>query len=135
MPQVPWTEAEKAILRDTINDGLPYSHVAERLGRSRNSCIGMGRRMGITPPNKTAAPAPAPPPKPKKPRFIPCDGLPLVDLDAGDCRYPIGQDDKGRHLFCGAATGSTARAWCAQHHHVVYEKGSAKTPPKIVATW
>lgn len=38
--------------------------------------------------------------------------LALVDLERGDCRYPVTDDPGGRHLFCGLpADGS----YCAHH--------------------
>lgn len=42
-------------------------------------------------------------------------GVPMIDLGAGACRWPIGRDALGRHAFCGAAAAE-GRPYCAGHH-------------------
>ena len=40
-------------------------------------------------------------------------GFLIIDLCDDQCRWPIGEDSSGRHLFCGAP--SSCGAYCADH--------------------
>jgi hypothetical protein len=51
--------------------------------------------------------------------FVPPAGRPLLDLPARGCRYAVGQDDTGRHLFCGEPS-VLKKSWCAHHQDVVF---------------
>jgi hypothetical protein len=48
------------------------------------------------------------------------DGVLLMNLGRGQCRYAIGEDANvtGRHLFCAAAT-LPDRPYCEHHHRIV----------------
>ena len=42
-----WTDADDAKLREMVAAGKSYGMAAEALGRTRNSCIGRGHRLGL----------------------------------------------------------------------------------------
>ena len=42
-----WTEQDDARLRELLEQGLSYWEVGEAMGRSKNSCIGRGHRLGL----------------------------------------------------------------------------------------
>ena len=50
--EVPWTEEEKAKVKEMREAGLSYQTIGEHFGRSRQSAIGIGFRMGLTMPAK-----------------------------------------------------------------------------------
>jgi len=56
---------------------------------------------------------PLPPPPPPPPE----GGVRLVDIEHGQCRFPIGDPKDASFRFCGADTG---RTYCAVHHRIVY---------------
>lgn len=85
-------------------------------------------------------PMPELPPAPQKPRGEAWDAIPgiqpvsLVDLEAGQCKWPIGQDSP--YLFCGAP--ATHRHYC-EHHHAwsvgngsSFERAAIKTAQRAV---
>ncbi|MGX7708009.1 hypothetical protein [Methylobacterium sp. Gmos1] len=53
--------------------------------------------------------------------FAPPAGRPLVDLPKDGCRYAIGCDSAGRHLFCGKPSVAT-KSWCPDHFLVVFSE-------------
>ena len=50
--EVPWTEEEKAKLKEMRNAGLSYLTISKHFGRSRQSAIGVGFRMGLSLPTE-----------------------------------------------------------------------------------
>lgn len=44
----PWTEEDTQELRDLLNDGLSWTQIARKIGRSRNSVAGKITRMNGT---------------------------------------------------------------------------------------
>jgi hypothetical protein len=70
-----------------------------------------------TPIEETSAPVEEKPrlvrPKPLK--------LPIGDLAAHQCRWPVDQDQDGIHLFCGAATDPFDR-YCPYHLSKAYQR-------------
>lgn len=55
--------------------------------------------------------APTPPPEPAEVRMVR-----LIDLEAGDCRWPVGRDG-GQHLFCGLERRDRDTSYCGHHAH------------------
>lgn len=51
-------------------------------------------------------------------------GVHLLDLNEGDCRWPIGETNRG-HFFCGEPRRDVRTRYCAEHHSRVWVKGSA----------
>lgn len=62
-----------------------------------------------------------PPPVPEMRR------VPLVDLERGECKWPVAMDSTvpGGHLFCGAAT-KDLQGWCPYHIHRGYAPARAR---------
>jgi hypothetical protein len=46
-------------------------------------------------------------------------GRPLLDLPKNGCRYALGRDSAGRHLFCGEPSVVT-KSWCPDHFLIVF---------------
>jgi GcrA cell cycle regulator len=64
--------------------------------------------------------------------------LPLVDLEAGDCRYPYGGDAEGEPItFCGHPR-QEGSSYCLAHFHLtsapelLEKRTPAKTPLRLV---
>ena len=121
---------------------------------SRNAAIGRGKRMGFAGPERSAElprlPQTVAPPRlhklrernPTEPRrlapafkraeriklrcvqILPRH-LPLIDLEAGDCRYPYGGDAEGEAItFCGHPQREGS-SYCAGHFHLTRGPGTA----------
>lgn len=52
-------------------------------------------------------------------------GKPLVELNAGDCRFPLGPTAAPVLLFCGAPA-IEGRAWCGYHLPICYASMRAR---------
>lgn len=49
-------------------------------------------------------------------RALPANGEPVILLDLGvGCKWPVGQDKDGQHLFCNRQRGED-RPYCDEHH-------------------
>jgi GcrA cell cycle regulator len=120
---------------------------------SRNATIGRARRMGLAGPERPERPArPTPRPKRARPRKLRagvaakprrkaavferaaalklrCVGivprhLSLVELEAGDCRYPFGGDKEGEAItFCGHPRREGS-SYCVSHFHLTSGPGT-----------
>ena len=129
-----WSLGEIEKLRALILRGLPFSKIADILGRTRNACIGRSHRIDDLPKVEKVK-KPPPPPKEKKvkplkkkrergniimfpaPKAQKQKRLTILDLSAGQCRYPIDESRDGIHYFCGQdAVGS----YCEKHHKIAY---------------
>jgi GcrA cell cycle regulator len=120
---------------------------------SRNAAIGRAARMGLACPERPdrprASPKPRPQPRhklrirvlaePRKPRrlreraaalHLRCVGivprhLALIELEAGDCRYPYGGDVEGEAItFCGHPKTAGA-SYCASHVRLTHRSDGA----------
>ena len=137
-----WSLGEIEKLRALILRGLPFSKIADILGRTRNACIGRSHRIDDLQKVEKVKKLPPPPPPPKekkvrekrKPRcgkttekidrksadvilFKKPKCLTILDLSVGQCRYPIDESKDGIHYFCGQnAVGS----YCEKHHKIAY---------------
>jgi hypothetical protein len=49
-------------------------------------------------------------------------GFLLTDMEDHQCRWPIGIDEYGKHLFCGSAKRS-ASSYCDEHHKLAWIPG------------
>lgn len=56
-----------------------------------------------------------------------CDGVHLMDLNPGDCRYAVARTDAG-HFFCGQPRKSAKTSYCEDHHSKVWVKRSNIKP-------
>lgn len=62
------------------------------------------------------------PPKLKtRPRLTPApaNGILISGLESGQCKFAVGTDKAGNHIFCGAATDGGS--WCDAHRIRVYQ--------------
>jgi GcrA cell cycle regulator len=118
-----------------------------RTAYSRNAAIGRAKRMGLAAPERPSDWS-KPPPKAKPPRLhklherqvpepmrlmprfereetvklrcveIDPRHLSLMDIEAGDCRYPYGGDEEGEAItFCGHPR-RPGTSYCAAHFHL-----------------
>lgn len=63
----------------------------------------------------------------------------LTDLQSGQCKYPVSQDEHGDHLFCAEAVRDIGCSYCAAHAALCYVKpvklvrarSNSVTPPTI----
>lgn len=134
---------------------------------TRNATIGRSKRMGLTRPAKPASPQHVPPqtrpsrthragsagaatkaePIPAiqhaEPVKLRCVGIrprlvPLVELEAGDCRYPYRGDKDGEPItFCGHPRREGS-SYCTPHFRLTRdpglgsERGAAPVVPRLV---
>ncbi len=52
-------------------------------------------------------------------------GSPLFELGHRCCRWPTGEDENGRILFCGEVT-EPSKSWCMTHGALVFRKKETK---------
>jgi len=146
-----WDEPTVESLKRYMREGLSSSQMASRLGTTRNAVIGKVMRLGIgssrpvrpDPLAKVRAPAvrkprPAPLPKVKAPSLPAAESLPvpnadhaapefrtlpMMDLTAGDCRFPLWDHRDNppfeQQLYCGNATPE-GKSWCPYHQAIVF---------------
>jgi hypothetical protein len=57
-------------------------------------------------------------------------GVHLLDLREDDCRYPVGETARG-HFFCGEPRRDHKTRYCAEHHPIVWVKGSSPKDRKF----
>jgi hypothetical protein len=73
------------------------------------------------------------PPRPKvRVQVVPdidVGGVHLLDLREDDCRFPVGETARG-HFFCGAPRRDHKTRYCAEHHPIVWVKGSSPKDKK-----
>jgi hypothetical protein len=138
-----WTTEMHDRLRELTSAAeiLTYETIAGKLSvefdvtLTKNACIGVARRLGIS---KRPAPSFANPgsdfePKPKNPKrvpkfvFDPPDLAPpgprnglktILELKPSSCRWTHG--DHAPYLFCGRRTDGAP--YCAEHHKIVYSR-------------
>lgn len=138
------TEDEIGLVRTLWDQGLSGSQIGRRIGRTRNSILGLARRLGLPsrdqiksatdsanmqwmlrrrrkakPISGASLRRKAPEPRhqtPATPVEAPAHPpVALLDLKPWHCRYPV---EGG---FCGAKTCSRgSRKWCAHHADIVY---------------
>ena len=134
-----WTPEAEQQLRDLAATGLSARQIAIQMGAAtKNTVIGKANRLGVqlgikrgdskpkiaaSKPLRTEAPkvnirASVPVPKIiPVPVDIPADGVRLVDIGHGQCRWPLGDPKSEAFRFCGA---HAERTYCPHHHALVY---------------
>ena len=133
-----WTDDRVALLKKLWGEGKTAAEIAKELGGvTRNAVIGKAHRLKlsnrvspiqqnkkVTPPkpqNQNAQHAPAQPRKRVK-EFVD-DGrerVPLADLKAGQCRWPIGDPREKNFGFCGCKA-LPGLPYCLEHSQVAYQ--------------
>lgn len=120
-----WSNHDVATLRRMWADKRTMSDIGDAVGRDRSAVGGKIRRLGLTRRGPSAAEVPAhryglrlwrPPPKTRQPRAArrEAGGVPLMDLSADGCRWPVGEDARGSYLFCDAAV-LKGSSYCPGH--------------------
>jgi len=132
-----WTMAEKAVVKEGRRRGLSARAIATKLpGRTRNAVVALAHREGYDTPvparfggkgvrknqgNQLVSLSPVLskplPPPPPPPAIEGMRAVRLEDLEAQECRFPVGEE-KSIQLFCGAP----GHPWCAHHRAIVYRK-------------
>lgn len=130
-----WTKAQDDYLRQWYGKKTP-AEIGIEVGRVRGSVIGRAHRLGLSDKRKSRSPwqprlrAPSPPkriesmpPHPKNsqpPKPLPLDcwqplpgtiPIPLIELEANDCRWPVTGG------FCGCLR-LEGRPYCALHNRI-----------------
>lgn len=85
-----------------VGEGLTYSKIAKKINVSRNAAIGKARRLGLGPTKNV-------------PNFT-MRLIPMMELSANDCRYPVEAGDG--FVFCGLP--KTQKSYCAYHAQKCY---------------
>lgn len=139
----PWTTLEIADVVRLWNDGYAASQIALKIGRTRNSVIGVVFRQKLASRTTQIRSRPAPLTQEEKEarsvkrtatlavrrqQFTEMRPLnvSLLDLKPHHCRFPYGD---GPHFFCGA-TVKQFTSYCPYHHSVCYGRPAA-TPEQI----
>jgi GcrA cell cycle regulator len=129
-----WTPEAVARLRGFHSEGFSFSEIASLLSRSRNSCIGKAHRLGMTQAKEVSvenhrkslssrASSSAPIRRRRlilKSDLIDDNAIPveqrktLMDLEPGDCRWPVGHPGEPDFFFC-AAPAMHGHSYCPNH--------------------
>jgi GcrA cell cycle regulator len=105
-------------------------HRSARLPRRKPPSLSKQRAGKIRERRKAASPEPRPTHAPAEQVKLRCVGLrprllSLVDLEAGDCRYPYGgEKDSDAILFCGHPRLAGC-SYCSPHFHLTRDDGLA----------
>lgn len=146
-----WPEDRVASLKKLHAEGLSMSQIARRLGHglSRSAVLGKIHRLGLarpevakpiryTPGRPAKAPKPSPGPtaaatnvihlkpptpvRPERPHKGPV--VPMAQLQAHMCKWPIGDPQDAGFGFCGAKRQG-ALPYCDAHIRRAYQAGTA----------
>lgn len=60
-------------------------------------------------------------------------GVTITRLRANGCRYPVGYNQRGQHLFCNAPQGKSS--YCLEHHSIVFVPPTKKNIQRICFAW
>jgi GcrA cell cycle regulator len=139
-----WNEADRDRVKRMLIDGWSRDRISKAMGMSRSAAVGRifrdpklreiapGLPRQATQPRKWRMPVPLS--KVKPPRRDPAirekvaslpppavRNVPLSELLANECRWPVTADDvrPGEHLFCGAKT-RPLQHWCPYHRLIGY---------------
>ena len=146
-----WTPERIEQLRSCVGSGMTCSQIAAAIGVSRNAVIGKIHRLGLSSGRPAGAGSRANcPPRARHPRGptqrrllrlayarAPLDEImsgvvvisthpcSLIDIDAHQCRWPIGDPASTNFLFCGndAIAGLT---YCVGHARMAYRAPASR---------
>lgn len=142
-PEVIWTEEEKATLKAMREAGHSYLTISKHFGRSRQSAIGVGFRMGLTIPTKKSK-VTAPKLVERKAEYVAPGSVrlqiksfnmaripditkyllkgstpkSLVERKFGECCFPV-SGDSDQTLYC-CETVVPEKNYCKRHYRVMY---------------
>lgn len=133
-----WTDERVSLLTKLWGEGKTAAEIAKELGGvTRNAVIGKAHRLKLSnrvspiQQNKKsvapkaqapakAAPAPAQPKVKKTALQDNRQGIPLTDLKANQCRWPIGDPQEESFGFCGDGC-LPSLPYCLEHAQVAYQ--------------
>jgi GcrA cell cycle regulator len=127
-----WSNAQIESLTWCVNSAVSFSAIAPIVGKSRNSCIGKARRLGLVCKN-----SPGGTKKLIEPVTMPSDtaGVSLMELTNDTCRWPIGDVGAADFHFCGHPPKKDA-PYRDSHCAVAYQKPGRLEKMKFVRrTW
>lgn len=147
-----WTDERVALLKKLWGEGKTAAEIAKELGGvTRNAVIGKAHRLKLSnrvspiqqnkkpAPKQQAAPAQNNERKTVKPS-IPVstddddrDRIPLTDLKAGQCRWPLGDPREKNFGFCGCKS-LPGLPYCIEHAQVAYQPATRNRIMKDQAT-
>jgi len=127
-----WTDDRVALLKNLWTEGKTAAEIAKALGGvTRNAVIGKAHRLKlsnrVSPIQQNKKPAQ---PKKKAEPVVSAkkilaedaqrDTVPLVDIGARDCRWPIGDPQDENFGFCGCPA-LPGLPYCMEHAQVAYQ--------------
>jgi len=129
-----WTDERVELLTKLWGEGKTAAEIAKELGGvTRNAVIGKAHRLKlsnrVSPIQQNKKPASvktqsAPPiPERKIQKAAAQDnrqGVPLIDLKASQCRWPLGDPREESFGFCGCKT-IAGLPYCAEHAKIAYQ--------------
>ena len=124
-----WTEKIVRRLHKLWAEGNTASAIGHELGTTKNAVTSKKRRLAkksaATPKANKKTKAPARPPRPKKVRR---KAKPLINLEPGECHFPVNQARVGQdHLFCAKPTLGE-KTYCPKHRAVVWRPAPRRIP-------
>lgn len=159
-----WTDVQEAQLIELIGLQLSASKIGLEMGKSRNSIIGKVHRQGLKlfiPARRPRDPNYVRPRRAKQARKLPSYRLspvqelfyaeavnlppdwsdhmvPFMDVQEGQCRWPIGDSASPSFRFCGDQQ-MQHQSYCTRHCRLAYRKFTPRpTPPnyaKKMSAW
>jgi len=146
-----WTDDRVATLKKLWGEGKTAAEIAKELGGvTRNAVIGKAHRLKLsnrvspiqqnkkvaTPkPQNQNTQAPAATPRKRIKEYVD-DGrerIPLTDLKAGECRWPMGDPRESNFGFCGCKA-LPSLPYCLEHSQVAYQPATRNRIMKDQAT-
>jgi GcrA cell cycle regulator len=124
-----WTDDRVALLKRLWGEGKTAAEIAKELGGvTRNAVIGKAHRLKLSnrvspiQQNKKPVAKPVTEKKIKQPvlRDENRKTVPLMDLNARMCRWPIGDPQEENFGFCGDPS-IAGLPYCAEHGKVAYQ--------------
>lgn len=146
-----WTDDRVSTLKKLWGEGKTAAEIAKELGGvTRNAVIGKAHRLKLSnrvspiQQNKKVAPpkpqnqntqSPAAQPRKRAKEYVD-DGrerIPLADLQAGACRWPMGDPRESNFGFCGCEA-LPSLPYCLEHSQVAYQPATRNRIMKDQAT-
>lgn len=127
-PDVRWASEEAEILKREWTAGKRAKTIGEMLGRTKNSVIGMIRRLGLSEPSNKAPVVYGRRQRRPTPRYVPLppwrpslESRPcrLMELDEKRCHYPMGEPNHPDFRYCGGDKREGS-SYCEYHRSVCY---------------
>lgn len=134
-----WTDERVALLKKMWVEGKTAAEIAKELGGvTRNAVIGKAHRLKlsnrVSPIQQNKKPAAKPVPEKKiektviRPRTEPA--ISLVDLKAGECRWPLGDPREEDFGFCGHGA-VVGLPYCPEHAKTAYQAAARSRVLKV----